>query len=144
MIVYDNSLDHQYTTIRKFAKRWFGPYEVRKVFDNGMYRLCELDGTMLRVPIAGKRVKIFKKRMDEEPYVILDKTDNEEQSNEDRGDAGSEEGLQLIVDIRGESEEASGEDGYEESRTSAHTGGCAGSEGASVVVYSAHYEKTVK
>ena len=50
-------------------------------------------------------------------------------------DAGSEEsGLQLIVDIRGESEEASDEDGYEESRASAHTGGCAGSEGVSVVV----------
>ena len=52
--------------------------------------------------------------------------------------------LQLIVEIRGESEEASGEDGYEESRTSAHTGGCAGSEGASVVVYSANYMKTIK
>ena len=50
-------------------------------------------------------------------------------------DARSKEsGLQLIVDIRGESEEASDEDGYEESRTSAHTRGCAGSEGANVVV----------
>ena len=54
-------------------------------------------------------MEIFKKRTDEEPYVILDKTDNEEQSDEDRGHAGSEEGLQLIVDIRGESEEASDE-----------------------------------
>ena len=66
--------------------------------------------------------------------MILGKTDNEEQPDEDHGDAGSEEGLQIIVDIRGESEEASDEDEYEESRTSAHTGGCAGSEGASVVV----------
>ena len=89
---------------------------------------------MLRVPIAGKRVKIFKKRTDEEPYVILDKTDNEEQLDEDHGDAGSEEGLQLVVDIRGESESASDEDGYQASGASANTGGCAGSEGASVVV----------
>ena len=37
VIVYDSSLDHQHTTIRKFAKRWFGPYEVRKVFDNETY-----------------------------------------------------------------------------------------------------------
>ena len=97
--------------------------------------LCELDGTILRVPIVRKRVKIFKKRTDKEPYVTLDKTDNEVQSDEDHGDMGSEEsGLQLIVDIRGELEEASDEDGYEESRTSAHTGGSAGSEGASVVV----------
>ena len=50
-------------------------------------------------------------------------------------DARSKEsGLQLIVDIRGESEDATDEDGYEESRTSVHTGGCMGSEGASVVV----------
>ena len=134
VIVYDSSLDHQHTTIRKFAKRWFGPYEVRKVFDNGTYRLCELDGTILRVPIAGKRVKIFKKRTDDRPYVILDKTNNEEQSDEDRGHARSEEsGLQLVVDLRGGSEDATGEDGYEESRTSAHTGGCAGLVGVDVV-----------
>ena len=105
VIVYDSSLDHQHTTMRKFAKRWFRPYEVRKVFDNGTYRLCELDGTILRVPIAGKRVKIFKKRTDKDPYVTLDKTDNEEQPNKDRGHVESEEsGLQLIVDLRGESE----------------------------------------
>ena len=47
-------------------------------------------------------------RTDEEPYVILDKTDNEEQSEEDRGDAESKQsGLKFIVDIRGESEGAS-------------------------------------
>ena len=77
--------------IRKFAKRWFGPYEVRKVFDNGTYRLCELDGTVLQVPITRKRVKIFKKQTDEEPYVTLDKTDIKEQPDKDRGDTESEE-----------------------------------------------------
>ena len=135
MIVYDSSLDHQHTTIWKFAKRWFGPYKVRKVYDNGTYRLCELDGTMLQVPIAGKRVKIFKKRTDDKPYVSLDKTDNEEQSDKECGDAGSEGSeLRLVVDLREESESATDEDGYEASGTSAHTGGCAGSEGASIVV----------
>ena len=110
MIVYDSSLDHQHTMIRKFAKRWFGPYEVRKVFDNGTYRLCELDGTVLRMPIAGKRVKIFKKRTNDEPYVSLDITDNKEQSDKDCGDAEIEEsGLQLIIDVRGESESVTDE-----------------------------------
>ena len=90
---------------------------------------------MLRVPIAGKRVKIFKKRTNDEPYVTLDKTDNEEQLDKDRGDAESEEsGLQLVVDTRGESESATDEDEWQASGTSAHTEGCAGSEGASVVV----------
>jgi hypothetical protein len=41
------------------------------------------------VPIAGKRVKIFKKRTEEEPYIC--NTDNEERSDEDHDNAGSEE-----------------------------------------------------
>ena len=87
------------------------------------------------MPIAGKRVNIFKKQTDDKPYVSLDKTDNEDQSDNECSDAGSEEsGLRLVVNLRGESESASDEDGYETSGTSAHTGGCAGSEGASVVV----------
>ena len=54
------------------------------------------------MPIVGKRVKIFKKRTDDEPYVTLDKSDNEEQLDKDPGDSESEEsGLQLIIDIRG-------------------------------------------
>ena len=54
------------------------------------------------MPIVGKRVKIFKKRTDEEPYVTLDKT-----SDQHRGDVESEEtGLQLVVNIRGESKSA--------------------------------------
>ena len=41
----------------------------------------------------------------------LDKIDNEEQSNKDRGDAESEEsGLQLVIDITWESESATDED----------------------------------
>jgi translation initiation factor IF-1 len=87
VIVYNSSLDHQHTTLRKFAKRWFGLYEVRKVFDNGTYRLSELDGTELRVPIAGKGVKIFKKRTDKEPYV--GNASDEEQSDKDHDNAVS-------------------------------------------------------
>ena len=32
------------------------------VFKNATYQLRELDGTLLRVPIAGKRIKMFKGR----------------------------------------------------------------------------------
>ena len=34
---------------------------------NGTYHLAELDGTQLAVPVAGKRVKVFKKRYEDEP-----------------------------------------------------------------------------
>ena len=67
VLVYDSSLDNQYSTIRKFAKRWFGPYEVRKITDKATYFLNELDGTEIRIPIAGKRIKIFKRRESLEP-----------------------------------------------------------------------------
>ena len=70
VIVYDSGLDQQHSTERKFARRWFGPYEVRQSHDNRTYQLSELDGTMLRTPIAGKRIKIFKKR--EEAYPRMD------------------------------------------------------------------------
>ena len=55
--------------MRKFARRWFGPYVVISANDNATYHLAELDGTRLVVPIAGKRVKIFKKQYDNEPNV---------------------------------------------------------------------------
>ena len=35
--------------------------------DNGTYHLAELDGTRMAVPVAGKRVKVFKKRHEDEP-----------------------------------------------------------------------------
>ena len=71
VLVYDSSLDNQHSTYRKVAKRWFGPYRVKHVHDNATYSLCELDGTDLKVPIAGKRVKLFKRRNANEPFDNL-------------------------------------------------------------------------
>ena len=62
VLVFDSSLEHQHSTLRKFARRWFGPYVVVAVHDNATYTLRELDGTTLRIPIAGKRMKAFKRR----------------------------------------------------------------------------------
>ncbi|KAL3687990.1 hypothetical protein R1sor_014299 [Riccia sorocarpa] len=62
VLVYDSSLENQHSAERKFARRWFGPYVVVTVHDNATYSLRELDGTPLRLPIAGKRIKYFKKR----------------------------------------------------------------------------------
>ena len=62
VLVYDTSLENQHSTAQKNSQRWFGPYVVKKVEDNATYRLAELDGTPLALPIAGKRVKIFKRR----------------------------------------------------------------------------------
>jgi hypothetical protein len=99
VLVYDSSLDHQHSTIRKFARRWFGPYEVRKRFENGTYRLSELDGTMIRVPIAGKRVKVFKKRNHQEPYILTDRvnTTDEREDLENNSSNTDQEGEQDLL-----------------------------------------------
>ena len=62
VLVFDSILEHQHSTVRKFARRWFGPYVVERVNDNATYLLCELDGTMFKIPIAGKRIKVFQRR----------------------------------------------------------------------------------
>ena len=73
--MYDSSLDNQHNTTRKFARRWFGPYVVTSANDNATYHLAEVDGSRLVVPIAGKSVKIFKKRQNKDPN--LDHLDDE-------------------------------------------------------------------
>ena len=65
VIVYDSSLDNQHSTSRKFAKRWFGPYVIRQVNTNATYFLTEMDEAALKLPIGGKRIKLFKKREDQ-------------------------------------------------------------------------------
>ena len=66
-MVYDSSLNNQHKAMRKFARRWFGPSVVTSANDNGTYHLAELDGTRMAVPIAGKRIKAFKKWHEAEP-----------------------------------------------------------------------------
>ena len=61
VLVYDNNLDNQHRATQKFARRWFGPYVVTSANDNGTYHLAELDNTRMGIPVAGKRVKAFKK-----------------------------------------------------------------------------------
>ena len=70
VLVYNSSLDNQYTTMQKFSKRWFGPYVVNNVHENATYSLSELDGTKVKVSIAGKRIKIFKRREDSDPNNV--------------------------------------------------------------------------
>ena len=67
VLVYNSSLDNQHKSTRKFARHWFGPYMVRSVNDNATYHLANLDGTRITTPVAGKRIKAFKRRNEAEP-----------------------------------------------------------------------------
>jgi hypothetical protein len=83
VLVYDSSLDKQHSTTRKLSRRWFGLYIVTKVEDNATYRLSELDGTPLALPIARKRVKIFWRR--ESPEVEFDALQDSSRVEDDEG-----------------------------------------------------------
>ena len=77
VLVYDNSLNNQHRSSRKFARRWLGPYVVTSANDNATYHLAELDGSRLVVPIA-------EKRQDEDPDLDhLDDEHNRADVNED-------------------------------------------------------------
>jgi hypothetical protein len=93
VLVYDSSLDNQHKATRKFARRWFGPYVVTSVDDNGTYHLAELDGTRIAVPVAGKRLKAFKKRQDGEPDAGIGSDDDESDNDTDGADGG------IIIEI---------------------------------------------
>jgi hypothetical protein len=62
VLVFDSSLEHQHSTLRNFARRWFGPYVEIAIYDNATYFVCQLDGMRLKIPMAGKRVKTFRLR----------------------------------------------------------------------------------
>ena len=81
VLVFDSSLEHQHKSIRKFSHRWFGPYRVIEVRQNGTYILSEFDGTLLRIPIAGKRIKLFKQRASLVPDILQDEGSMEANSN---------------------------------------------------------------
>jgi hypothetical protein len=87
VLVYDSSLDNQHKATRKFARRWFGPYVVTSVNDDRTYYLVELDGKRIAVPVAGKRVKAFKKRHDNELGL---------ESGESDDDTGGTDGKPII------------------------------------------------
>ena len=89
MFVYDSSLDNQHRATRKFAQRWFGPYVVQSASDNGTYHLAELDGTIMAIPVAGKRIKAFKKRHDDEPDPV-DLGSSDERSETEEEPTGKE------------------------------------------------------
>ncbi len=96
VLVFDSTLEHQHSTVRKFARRWFGPYVVVKVHDNGTYSLRELDGTHFKTPVAGKRVKAFKRRDGRFHVEDIDEFLPPQLHTEDTEDAEEEEDIENI------------------------------------------------
>jgi hypothetical protein len=56
---------------------------VTSVNDNGTYHLAELDGTRITVPVAGMRIKAFKKRHNDEPDLESGESDGDDTDGKD-------------------------------------------------------------
>ena len=85
-MVYDNSLDNQHSTTRKFARRWFGPYVVTSANDKCHIPPCGARRIRVGRTHCGKKSKDFqeKKRQDENPDLDhLDDEHNRADVNED-------------------------------------------------------------
>ena len=63
VLIHEDHLMNQHSTIKKFALRWRGPYVVVTVHPNATYTVRELDGAVHSAKYAGKRVKVFKRRI---------------------------------------------------------------------------------
>ena len=61
--------------------------------DNATYSLCELDGTDLKVPIVGKRVKLFKQRNENEPFDNFEQDEEQVYDNMDEVEEDEDEGF---------------------------------------------------
>ena len=102
------------------------------MFDNWTYRLSEFDGTILQGPIVGKRVKIFKKWNDLEPYILPDNnsgSDEQASLGDDQKiseDDGSEVELGINIGIS-KGLDFTMDREINKPTTSTHTGGCADS-----------------
>src|SRR5258708_32725878 len=68
VLVYDKALDNQMS--RKGALRWRGPYAIVAWRPSGAYVLQELDGAVLRQPIAWKQLKSYMPRQGLEPAIL--------------------------------------------------------------------------
>src|SRR5258707_15800715 len=71
VLVYDKALDNQMSG--KGALRWRGPYAVVARRPSGACVLQELDGAVLKQPVAWKRMKSYVPRRGLEPVVLAPK-----------------------------------------------------------------------
>ena len=62
VLLYDSSRIKPYPNERKFEERWSGPFLIAEAYDNGSYKLKELDGTVINDIVSGGRLKKFKLR----------------------------------------------------------------------------------
>src|SRR5688572_8806789 len=60
VLYYRATLDKQWSD--KLSPKWKGPYYVHLVLGNGAYKLREITGRVIKTPVNGRYLKIYKDR----------------------------------------------------------------------------------
>lgn len=69
VLYYRAMLDKQWSN--KLSPRWKGPYYIHDIIGNGAYKLRELAGKILKTPVNGDLLKIYKDRQNWQPAVVI-------------------------------------------------------------------------
>jgi len=79
VLLHNSKLNTSYSAKLKF--RWSGPYRVKEIInDKGTYKLEELDGTPLKHPVHGNRLKKFWLR--DESFRVVEEDEGSAQENQ--------------------------------------------------------------
>jgi hypothetical protein len=55
----------------KLTPNWNGPYYIHNVLPHGAYKLRTMEGQVLKVPINGKLLKLYKDRLNWQPLITI-------------------------------------------------------------------------
>ena len=69
VLYYNAAKEKQWTG--KLEEKWKGPYYIHEVMLNGSYKLKELNGKVMKVPVNGELLKSYNSRESFIPYVVI-------------------------------------------------------------------------
>ena len=55
----------------KFQTHWLGPYEIEKVFDNGVVQIRTIDEEKVPLLVNGHRLKVYHKPLSREDFIKI-------------------------------------------------------------------------
>lgn len=69
VLYYDAAKEKQWTG--KLEEKWKGPYYIHEILLNGSYKLKEVNGRVLKVPVNGELLKKYYSREEFIPYITI-------------------------------------------------------------------------
>jgi hypothetical protein len=69
VLYYDAAKEKQWTG--KLDLKWKGPFYIHQIKQNGAYQLRTIEGKVLRTPVNGSLLKLYKDRQRWEPMIVI-------------------------------------------------------------------------